>query len=172
MSWLDQIGGVLQQYAGGTAPSDTQEHLNQVAQAAPQDALSEGIAQAFRSDQTPPFQEMLSQIFGGAAPHQQAGILNLLISAAGPALASQVLGGSGLSGLAGLLSGGQGQVSPEQAAGVPPAAVGQIAAHAVQQNPNIVDQVSQYVSGHPELLQQLGNSGISNLLMGLAKKYL
>jgi hypothetical protein len=173
MSWLDQIGGVLEQYTGeGATPPDTEEHFNQIAQAAPQAALSEGVAQAFRSDQTPPFQEMLSQLFGGAAPHQRAGLLNLLISAVGPALVSQVLGGKGLSGLAGLLSGGQSQVSPEQATNVPPDAVGEIAARAVEQNPNIIDQVSRYVSGHPELLKQLGHSGISNILMGMAQKYL
>jgi len=173
MSWLDQIGGVLQQYAGGAAPPpNSQEHLDQVAQAAPPAALSEGVAQAFRSDQTPPFQEMLSQIFGGAAPHQQAGILNLLISTVGPTLVSQVLGGKGVSGLAGLLSGGQNQVSPQQAASVPPDAVGEIASHAVQQNPSIIDQVSQYVSSHPDLLKQLGSSGVSNILMGMAQRYL
>jgi hypothetical protein len=173
MSWLDQIGSVLQQYAGENPnPSDPKGHFDQIAQAAPQSTLSEGVSQAFRSEQTPPFQEMLSQLFGGAAPHQKAGILNLLISAVGPLLVSQVLGGKGLSGLGSLLSGGQKQVSPEQAAQVPPDVVGEIASHSVQQNPTIIDQVSQYVSGHPELLKQLGNSGISSILTGIAQRFL
>ncbi|MEJ7711337.1 MAG: hypothetical protein WKF84_16110 [Pyrinomonadaceae bacterium] len=53
--------------------------------------FSQGLAEAFRSDQTPPFGNMLGQLFGQSNGPQRASILNTLISLAGPALLSQVL---------------------------------------------------------------------------------
>ena len=52
MSWADQIANVLQNYAGGGgAPQqgEVENHFNQVAQAAPQNELANGIASMFRS---------------------------------------------------------------------------------------------------------------------------
>src|SRR5262249_30328459 len=108
MSWLDRIGGLLQQYAGGGAGQPAPQVHNdfdQVAQNAPQGALANGIAAAFRSDQTPPFAQMVGQLFGQSNSAQQAGLLNTLLQSASPQVLQQVLGGSGLAGLVG--GGGQ-----------------------------------------------------------------
>src|SRR5215211_2768898 len=97
-NWLNQLGGVLDQFT----------------QLAPQSALAGGFAEAFRSDQTPPFGQMLGQLFGQSGGYQRAGILNTLISTLGPTLVAQLLSRRGVSGLGGLLSGGQSEVTPEQ----------------------------------------------------------
>src|SRR5690242_10890662 len=102
MSWLQGLGGILQQYMGASpqqAGPEAEGHFDQVAQNAPPQALASGLASAFRSDQTPPFGQMVSQLFGQSQPQQQAGLLNTLMGAVGPQLASQVLGGSGLAGI-------------------------------------------------------------------------
>ena len=53
------LGSLLQQYAGGSAPpANVDEHFDQVAQNASPADLSQGLAAAFRSDQTPPFGQM------------------------------------------------------------------------------------------------------------------
>ena len=63
MSWFDELGGLLQQYAGGNQPTQTTEQdFDQAATVAPRDAMSQGLAEAFRSDQTPPFANMLGQL--------------------------------------------------------------------------------------------------------------
>ena len=64
MSWLQQLGGLLGQCAGANAqqaPPDAYDHFGQFAQSAPPDTLAQGIAHAFRSEQTPPFPQMLGQ---------------------------------------------------------------------------------------------------------------
>ena len=67
MSWLNQVGDLLKQYASSegaaAAPApDVHAHFDEVAQAAPAGAIAEGLAAAFRSDQTPAFGQMLSGI--------------------------------------------------------------------------------------------------------------
>ena len=64
--------------------------------------LSEGLAEAFRSSETPPFAQMLGGLFGRSDGQQRATILNQLIAAVGPQVLAQLGGG-----LAGLLRGGQ-----------------------------------------------------------------
>ncbi|MEO8303335.1 MAG: hypothetical protein ABI724_04400, partial [Betaproteobacteria bacterium] len=68
------LGGLLKQYMGGGAvPADNAaDHFGQAAQTAPSELISQGRAQAFRSDQTPPFREMVGQLFANANPQQQA----------------------------------------------------------------------------------------------------
>src|SRR3954454_23778439 len=104
MSWLDQIGGILQQYSNsGQATNSTEHDFDQAVNVAPRDAMSQGLAEAFRSDRTPPFENMLGQLFGNSNSTQRASILNTLIAAAGPALMSGALGrGGGMGQLAGL----------------------------------------------------------------------
>src|SRR3954452_6860512 len=98
MSWADQIANVLQNYAGGGAPQqgEVANHFNQVAQAAPQNELANGIASMFRSNQTPPFGQMVSELFGNSNPDQRANLLNtLLASGAGAGIVAQIAQAAG-----------------------------------------------------------------------------
>ena len=50
------LGNLLKQFTGANAdPAQAEQHFDQVAQTAPRGQLSQGLSQAFRSDQTPPF---------------------------------------------------------------------------------------------------------------------
>src|SRR5688572_7432261 len=90
--WLNQLGGILQQYANSGQPTQSTENdFEQAASVAPRDAMAGGLADAFRSDQTPPFPSMLGQMFGNSNGTQRANILNMLLSTAGPALLSGIL---------------------------------------------------------------------------------
>ena len=172
MGWMDQIGGLLQQYTGASAaqaPDTTNADFDQLAQHAPSSALADGLAAAFRSDQTPAFGQMAAQLFSNANGQQRAGLLNTLISAAGPAIAAQLLSRGGASGLAGLLGGGHTQVTPEQAAQVSPEAVEQLATHAEQKDPSVIDQVSNFYSEHPTLIKTLGAAALTIALAKIAE---
>ena len=91
---------LLQQALSGNAET----HFDQVAQQAPPEQLGAGLAAAMRSDQTPPFGHMVSQMFGQSSPAQQAGVLNQILAALGPAAAT-ALAGCALLGLAAPLAG-------------------------------------------------------------------
>jgi hypothetical protein len=178
MDWMNQLGGILQQYTGAradNAPNTVDNDFDQLAQAAPQSTVANGLAAAFRSNQTPPFGNMVAQLFGNANGQQRAGILNMLMAAAGPAILSQVMSrsgsGGGLSGLAGILGGGQTpQVTPQQAEQVSPEAVQEIATQAEQKDPSIVDQVSDFYSQHPTLIKTLGAAALTVALAKIAER--
>lgn len=184
MQWMDQISGMLQQYGGANPaqPSETvEDDFDQFTQAAPPSTVSQGLAEAFRSDQTPPFNQMVGQLFNNSNNQQRASLLNTLIAAAGPVVISQVLsrmgggaasggGGGGLSSLIGLLGGGQTQVTPEQAAQIPPEAVQQIAREAENQDPSVIDRISGFYSEHPTLVKTLGAAALTIALMKIAEQ--
>ena len=175
MDWMQQIGGLLQQYTSanpGEGPAHVNQDFERVAQVAPQSTLADGLAAAFRSDQTPPFAEMVANLFNRSGGQQQAGLLNTLIAAAGPALVSQVLSHSGGRGsdLTDLLSRGETQLAPEQAQQIPADAVREIAAQAERQDPSIVDQISDFFARNPTLVKTLGSTALSIALAKVAQR--
>ncbi len=166
MDWANEIEDVLQRYSGqggGTAaaPQDPHQDFQQVAQAAPANVLASGISQAFRSDQTPPFSEMLSNLFSHSDPNQRAGLLNRLLGSLGPGAISS------LPGLGGLPAGGN--VTPEQASQISPGQVKQVAEHAERQNPSIVDEVSSFYAQHPQVMKAAGGLALSIALQHILR---
>ncbi|MBC7927824.1 MAG: hypothetical protein H7039_19435 [Bryobacteraceae bacterium] len=123
--------------------------------------LSRGLAEAFRSDQTPPFAQMLGQLFGNSNGDIKARVLNSLIAAAGPGMLSNILQKHGNP------VAPQGEVTAEQADGIPAAAVEEMAQQAESKNPGIVDQISDFYAEHPTLVQTLGA-----LAVGMAMKHM
>jgi hypothetical protein len=174
MDWMKQLGGILEQYNGAqpdAAPQTVDDDFDQLAQNAPNSAIADGLSAAFRSDQTPAFGQMVSQMFGNADGQQRAGILNTLMQALGPTIISQILTrGGGLSGLTGLLGGGQSEVTPEQAAQIPPEAVEQLAAKAEQEDPSIIDRLSGFYAEHPTLVKSLGAAALTIALAKIAER--
>ncbi|HVG32941.1 MAG TPA: hypothetical protein VM911_07670 [Pyrinomonadaceae bacterium] len=173
MDWMNQLSGILQQYSGaqgGQAPDTVHDDFDQLSQQAPQSALADGLAAAFRSEQTPAFGQMVGQLFSNANGQQRAGILNTLIAALGPTIAAQLFSQGGLSGLAGLLGGGQREVTPEQAAQVSPEAVQQIAEQAESKDPSIIDRVSNFYAEHPTLVKTIGTAALTIALAKIAER--
>ena len=163
MSWLNSVNDILQRYSaqmGGTTtpPSteDAHEDFQEVASAAPPDVLANGISQMFRSDQTPAFSEMVSNLFSQSDPNQRAGLLSNLLGSISP---GALAGIPGLAGLAGSMGGGP--VSPQQANQISPEQVQQLAAHAEKQDPGIVDRVSGFYAKHPGLMKAVGGMALT-----------
>ncbi|NMM08124.1 hypothetical protein [Polaromonas sp.] len=144
---------LLQQALGGNA----EKHFDAVAQQAPPDQLGAGLAEAMRSKETPPFGSMVSQMFGQSSPTQQAGVLNQILAALGPAAATALASGA----LGRVLAPGQSQLTPEQAAQVSPDQVSEIATQAEQAQPGVVDQVSQFYAQHSGLIKVLGGAALA-----------
>ncbi|MBA2703512.1 MAG: hypothetical protein H0U60_06650 [Blastocatellia bacterium] len=181
MDWMKELSGVLQQYNGaGAAPAKAtvNDDFDQVAQTTPPAVLADGLAAAFRSDETPEFGHMAAQLFNNSDGQQRAGILNTLLRTAGPLILSQILsrqtqseGGGGLSNLIDLLKGGnETEVTPEQAEQIPAGAVEEIAAQAEKKDPSVIDQVSQFYAEHPTLVKTLGAAALTIAVSQIAKR--
>jgi hypothetical protein len=164
MDWMNKVGGILQQYAGSgstqasvtQAPANVNQHFDNVAQAVPQGVLAQGLSEAFQSNQTPAFGQMVGKLFGQSNPEQKTGILNKLLAAAGPSAAAW-LGSKGLSGLVN----GPNQVNPQAVSQVGADTVSELAEHAQKQNPSIVDEVSGFYAQHPTLVKGLGAAALA-----------
>jgi hypothetical protein len=158
MGWADAI----KELAGGGNPEQT---FQQAAQQAPPNAVGEGLAEAFRSNQTPSFPEMVSNLFARSNPEQKAGLLSRLLPSAGPGALSAVLGS-----LLGGASAANGQVTPQQANQVPPMAVQQLAQHAQNGNPSIVDEIGHFYAQHPQVVTALGGLALSIVLQHMTRR--
>ena len=161
---------ILQHYVNPGAAGDSQAasaHFDEVARSAPTDALGGGVAEAFRSDRTPPFQQLVAQMFGRSNPQQRAGVLEHLLSSVGPgALAG--LGGGALAKILGQGNATKPQISPEQAAQVTPEQVDQLAAQAQQHDPGVMDKIGAYYAAHPDLVKTLGTAALTVALASIA----
>lgn len=171
MSWMDKVGGLLRQYTSGGAAAapapDVHAHFDELAQAAPQSTIAEGLAAAFRSEQTPAFGNMVSSLFANSSGAQKAGLLNQLMGSVNPAMLTQLLAGTGL---AGALQGGATQLTPEQAQQVTPEMVQQMAAHAEKANPSIIESCSAFYAQHATLVKTLGGAALTIAMAKVAQK--
>jgi hypothetical protein len=125
-----------------------------VAQTVSQGTLAEGRAHAFNSNETPPFEQMVSGLHGQSSPDQKAGLINQILGAIG--------GVGSLSKLAAFLSGGS--VTPQQAEQIPPDAVQVLAQHAAKQQPSIVDAAASFYAQHSTLVKTIGAGALALLM--------
>jgi hypothetical protein len=164
------LGNMLQQYLDGGANANTDQaadDFERVAQQAPRESVAQGVTEALRSDQTPPFPQMVGQMFGQGNPDQRAGMLNQLLASVGPSLLSSVAGGA----LGHLFGGGQApaRITPDQASQVSPEQVQDIAAKAEQHNPGVVDRMGDFYSDHPGLVKAIGGAALAIALGHMAQ---
>ncbi|AXC11486.1 hypothetical protein ACPOL_2162 [Acidisarcina polymorpha] len=170
MGFLSGIGDLVKQFAGNSGTPATGEQLTQLAGAVPQSSVAGGLAEVFRSGQTPPFAQLASQLFSNSNGQQQASVLNSLITAAGPGVLAHLAGNSS-SPLASLLQGNQTQITPEQAAAVKPEEVQALAEHAEKADPSIIDKLSELYAAHPQLIQSLGAAAVTIAVQHIAKSH-
>ncbi len=148
------VEALLQQIAnkgGQPVPPETQAQFHQIAQSAPPELLSQGLTDAFNSDQTPSFGQMVGHLFGHADNGQKAGIVSALLGSMGSA-ADPVLTQSGING------------SPGQATQMTPEQVQKIATQAQHANPGVVATMSDFYAQHPVLVKSLGAAAMAIVL--------
>lgn len=158
MGLLDLIG----QLTGGTAAPSV-EQLHDAARQLPTGMLGEGLAAAFRSEDTPAIGQMVGRLFGNSSGAQQAGLLNQLIASMGPAVAAGLAGGA----LGRVMSAGSTQVTPQQAQQLSPDEVQQIVDHAHEQRPGIADALGNFYAQHSGLIKTLGGVALTVALAHL-----
>ncbi|HEY2904625.1 MAG TPA: hypothetical protein VGJ29_01920 [Vicinamibacterales bacterium] len=163
MGLLDNLTGMLSQYASGAAPSgDAGAHFEQVAQSVDSGTVAQGIAAVLRSDQTPPFAQLASQLFASGSSAQKMAMINTLLSSVSPEQRSQL---SAL--IPGL--GAASAVTSVQAAAVSPTALQTLAQHAEQHDGGIVDKMSTLYAAHPTLVKTLGSAAMMIAMRKIAE---
>ena len=154
MGLFDEMKDVLTQYASGATPSgDAGAHFSQLAQAVDSGTLAQGIAAAMRSDQTPPFAQLVSQLFASGSGEQKMAMLNTMLSAISPEQRAQL--GALIPGL-----GNAAAVTSDEAAAVSPGAVQTLAHRLEQHDAGIVDKMSALYAAHPTLVKTLGTAAM------------
>ncbi|MEO8524584.1 MAG: hypothetical protein ABI460_07695 [Caldimonas sp.] len=165
---------ILQQYAGNAlAPQgNVHDHFDQVAPQVSNQDLGSSIADAFRSNSTPPFGQMVGNLFNNSNPQQQAGLLNQLVQSLGAGGLSSVAGGvlGSLIGTGSRAGSVPATITPEQASQLSPGDVNAIAAHAEKQDPSIVDRVGSFYADHPTLVKTLGAVALSAVMGSLSSR--
>ncbi len=149
------LEGLLQQIQGqGNAPvpPEAQAQFHQIAQSASPQVLSQGLADAFNSEQTPPFGQMVGHLFGHADNQQKTGILGALLGSLGGS-ANSILTQAGVD-----------NASTAQADQMTPDQVQQIATQAKHSNPGIVGTMSDFYAQHPVLVKSLGAAAMAIVL--------
>jgi hypothetical protein len=163
MAVLDDVKELLGQYAAGAAPKgDASAHFQQVAQSVDSSTLAGGIAEALRSDKTPPFAQMVSQLFASGSGEQKTAMLDTLLSAIPANQRSKIA--SMIPGLG--ASEEQGMPRPDS---VSANDVQKLAQHAETQNPTIVDKMSELYAAHPTLVKTLGAGAMAIAMRKIAE---
>ena len=154
---------ILQQYTDpARAPTDrVDQHFDEVARQSDPRDLGNGVAAAFRSDATPPFGQMIGDLFGRSDPQQRAGILNQIIRSVGAGGLASIAGG-----VLGRVLGGAGgnaptTITPEQASSISPQDAAVIAEHAEKKDPTIMDRAGEFYAQHPDLVKGLGAAALA-----------
>lgn len=144
-------------------PTDTHQDFDEVARQVPADALGAGLADAFRSDRTPDFGQMVSSLFSGSNPQQRSGLLQQLAGALGPTLLANVAGG-----LLGRLGGSAAARGTAPVENISPDQVREIATAAEKQDPSVMDRIGAYYAQHPDVVKVLGGTALAVALGHIA----
>src|SRR5262249_15124331 len=145
------------------ATTDVHAAYDQAAKTVSQDTLADGLAHAFNSDQTPPFEQMVAGLFSQSNPDQKAGVLNQILATLGPAAVSQIVGGQAGQ----VLSGGS--VTPQQAQQISPDTVQVLAKQAAKKDSSIVDAAASFYAAHPTLVKTIGAGALAILMSKISQ---
>ena len=164
------LNNLLQQYLGGAQAGNAGravDDFDNVAQNAPREAMAQGVTEALRSDQTPPFPQMVSQLFDKGDPSQRAGMLNQLLRNVGPGILSSIAGGT----LGNLFRGNEASptITPDQAASMSSEQVKELAEQAEKENPSIVDRMGDFYAENPTLVKTIGGAALAIVLGRIAE---
>jgi hypothetical protein len=173
MDWLNQVTDIMDRYGSddpNNVPDSVDADFDRFSRIAPSSSVSEGLAEAFRSRQTPPFASMLSQLFGRSPSNQKTNVLNALIATLGPALVSQLLAKHGANGAAQELQADGTRISSEVVEQIPVNSIEEVAAEAEKRDPSIVDRVSKFYAEQPALIKTLGGLALTVAMAKVAQR--
>ena len=164
MTLLDTLKDVISQYASGATPSgDPRAHFDQVAESVEPDTLAHGIAAIMRSDDTPPFAQLVSQLFSSGSLVQKTAMVNTLLSSITPQQRAQFA--SLIPGLA-----SKATVTSDQLSTVSPTDIKTLAERVEQRDAGVVEKMSALYAAHPMLVKTLGSTALAVAMRAIAER--
>jgi hypothetical protein len=172
MSQEKDVSSVLQQYATETGVysiEKVEQDFVQVTQQVPTEQVTSGLSEAIRSEQTPPFDQMVGQSFEQGDAKQRAGMLNHLIDGASPSVVNTLVQNGVPHAALRAIDGQPRTVTPELAEQLHPGLVQQVAFDAQQENPDVIDRISNLYAEDPSLVKTLDGGTLSVALSKIAE---
>ena len=162
MGLLDALSQIANAISQNSQPQ--QSHVDEIVRDAPRDTVREGLREAFDAGDTPSMGEQVGQMFGQSSNQQQAGLINQVIQALGPAAAAALAGGV----LQKVMKPGEQQVDADAVAQLSPTEVTQVVNEAQQQQPELSQRLSEFYADNSGLLKALG--GVALLAAAIKMK--
>lgn len=164
------LNNLLQRYIKLPPDVDTPtttSDFEQVAAQVPHQTLAAGVTETLRSDQTPPFAQLVSQLFIQGNAEQKAAMVNQLIAGLRPELWPSIANGV----LASLFqrNGGHANLTPDEVTQLSPEQVQEIATCAERESPGIVDKMGDFYAKHSTLIKTLGGTAVAIALVRIAQ---
>jgi len=164
MSLLDTMKDMLAQYTSGAGGENAEADFQKVAQSADPGTLAQGIAEVIRSDQTPPFAQIVSQLFANASPEQKSAMVTALLSAVPAGQQSQIaamMGGSPV----GATTSGAASAMPSSDT------IASMAQRAEQSGWGVIEAMSSFYARHPTLVKTLGTTAMVIAMRKIAEHH-
>jgi hypothetical protein len=165
------LNGMLEQYISQpqeVEPKQATDDFEKLKTNLPQETLAKGVVAALQSEKTLPFAALIRQFFEHGNSDQKADVVNELLRSLNPETLATIAGGifSKLT-----RSNGSGPtVTPEVVDGIDPKSVEEIAAHAEQTNPGIIDTMGELYARHSSLIKSLGGAALAVVLSRIAQE--
>ena len=150
----NDVSAVLQQYAAETGVHSVQkveQDFVTIAQQVPAETVTDGLAEAMHSEQTPPFHDMLCDSYARGDTVQREGMLARLLAFTGQDLHRPHADG--------------------RVGGLPePEVFRQIAREAAERDPAVIDKMSEFYAIDPVAGKTLGGVALSIALGKMAER--
>lgn len=169
----NDVSAMLQQYAAETGVHSVQkveQDFVTIAQQVPPEDVTGGLVQAMHSEQTPPFDEMLRDSFARGDTAQRAAMLKRLLDGASPGVLRPLLDkrilhyiGAEDRSMAGV------HVDDDAAERLAPEVFQLVAREAAEQDPEIIDKMSEFFAIDPDAGRTLGGAALSVALGKMAE---
>jgi hypothetical protein len=161
MAFLDQISGLLNQYATGQGAASREEahqHYDQIAQHVPPDVLRGEIGPALGGLDAGQVEDRVGRSASQMSPQQRGDMLSGLLGG--------LAGGGGLRDLLGRIGVDPGVASNPQAAS--PQDVAKVAAYAKDNRPDLFHKAMGFYAEHPILVKAMGTLAVAAIAKRLA----
>ena len=129
---------------------DVLDDFNDIVKRAPEEAIAQAMAAAFRTEENASFADIVADLFSYSDAELRAGVVNILVSYIGRDT-KRVLSNAGLF----VLDPDSRQVTEEMTTHLSAEAIGVIAAEAEQRDSCVVDKVSAFYARHTAVVSKL-----------------
>jgi hypothetical protein len=163
MSFMDQIGSILNQYQSGATPDHSRaaEHYDEIARNVPPNVLASTIGPALSGLDSQHLEQKIAQSAQAMTPEQRGSFLQNILGG----LAAGTAGG-GLPALLNRIGASPNIASnPAQAS---PEDVAKVTTYAKENQPDVFHRAMGFYAQHPTLVKVLGTLAIASIAKNLA----